>query len=47
MTVGKSSELFNKSVKMCLNPIEAEVAKLYNFVKSLRVGSVAYCYKQV
>ena len=36
----KSPELFDKSVKVYLNLAEAEVAKHYNFVKSLSVESL-------
>ena len=38
-------ELFDKSVKVYLNLAEAEVAKHYNFVKSLSVESLE-SYKQ-
>ncbi|WP_304247594.1 Acyl-CoA dehydrogenase C-terminal domain-containing protein, partial [Fibrobacter succinogenes] len=41
----KSPELFDKSVKVYLNLAEAEVAKHYNFVKSLSVESLE-SYKQ-
>jgi hypothetical protein len=41
----KAPELFNKSLKVYLNLAEAEVAKHYNFVKSLRVESLE-SYKQ-
>ena len=36
----KAPELFDKSMKVYLNLAEAEVAKHYNFVKSLRVESL-------
>ena len=36
----KSPELFDKSMKVYLNLAEAEVAKHYNFVKSLRVEAM-------
>ncbi|WP_233138588.1 acyl-CoA dehydrogenase family protein [Fibrobacter sp. UWB2] len=41
----KAPELFDKSMKVYLNLAEAEVAKHYNFVKSLRVESLE-SYKQ-
>jgi len=41
----KSPELFDKSVKVYLNLAEAEVAKHYNFVKSLNVEAME-SYKQ-
>ncbi|WP_041260067.1 Acyl-CoA dehydrogenase C-terminal domain-containing protein [Fibrobacter succinogenes] len=41
----KSPELFDKSMKVYLNLAEAEVAKHYNFVKSLSVESME-SYKQ-
>ena len=41
----KAPELFEKSMKVYLNLAEAEVAKHYNFVKSLRVESME-SYKQ-
>jgi hypothetical protein len=41
----KSPELFDKSVKVYLNLDEAEVAKHYNFVKSLDVAAME-SYKQ-
>ena len=41
----KSPELFEKSMKVYLNMAEAEVAKHYNFVKSLSVESLD-SYKQ-
>ena len=41
----KSPELFDKSVKVYLNLAEAEVAKHYNFVKSVDVDSME-SYKQ-
>ena len=41
----KSPELFDKSVKVYLNLAESEIAKHYNFVKSLSVESLE-SYKQ-
>ena len=41
----KAPELFDKSMKVYLNLAEAEVAKHYNFVKSLSVESLE-SYKQ-
>jgi hypothetical protein len=36
----KSPELFDKSVKVYLNLAESEIAKHYNFVKSLSVEAM-------
>ena len=41
----KAPELFEKSMKVYLNLAEAEVAKHYNFVKSLSVEAME-SYKQ-
>ena len=37
----KAPELFEKSMKVYLNLAEAEVAKHYNFVKSVDVEAIA------